>query len=198
MESEKDDHRLNPAIDSICSSSFSSSGIANICLSYVTIHDLLTALIFDSPPPSLSLSLPLSFILSFSLFHSLPLPFRVQEDLRDVSVAKLTAAQRLALVERIIRSYSFLQPQRKLFQQLVFEGCNSFRRESNVSFLLTLYSTGFVQSQIRTGTKAQETRLLKPALYRADCEVQSTVGLALGQNILQKTFLDSTALKEKR
>ena len=54
-------------------------------------------------------------VLNSSHFEDITLRF-LQEDLRDVSVAKLTAAQRLALVERIIRSYSFLQPQRKLFQ----------------------------------------------------------------------------------
>jgi hypothetical protein len=38
---------------------------------------------------------------------------QLQEDLRDVTTAHLTVNQRLALVERIVRSYHFLQPHRK-------------------------------------------------------------------------------------
>ena len=38
-----------------------------------------------------------------------------RQDLRDVSAPPLTADQRLALVERIVRSYPFLQPPRPLF-----------------------------------------------------------------------------------
>ena len=51
-------------------------------------------------------------VLNSSHFDNVSLR-QLQEDLRDVTTAHLTVNQRLALVERIVRSYHFLQPQRK-------------------------------------------------------------------------------------
>jgi hypothetical protein len=43
---------------------------------------------------------------------------QLQEDLRDLSSSKLSSQQRLQLVERTVRRYSFFQPQRKIWEQI--------------------------------------------------------------------------------
>jgi len=53
-------------------------------------------------------------VLNSSHFDDLSLR-QIQEDLRDMATAGLSVAQRLAMVERIIRSYPFMQASRKLW-----------------------------------------------------------------------------------